>query len=76
MSAGQAIAREGASLVIGTAAGGFVTAVPVVGPALAIPTSIVVGGWAAQGVDLVWEPLQEFGKAAADGGFKAARLGR
>ena len=76
MPEGQAIAREGASLVVGTAVAAPVTAFPVVGPALAIPTQIVVGNLAANLVDFVWEPLQEFGKAAADGGFKAARLGR
>lgn len=76
MSAGQAIAREGAGLVVGTAAAGVVSAVPAVGPALAIPTAIFVGTAASKFVDAAWVPLQEFGKAAADGGFKAARLGR
>jgi hypothetical protein len=74
MSAGQAIAREGAGLVVGTVAGGLVT--PVAGPVGGAVFGIIVGNLASKGVDFVWEPLQEFGKAAADGGFKAARLGR
>jgi len=74
MSAGQAIAREGAGLVVGTVAGGLVT--PVAGPVGGAVFGITVGNLASKGVDFVWEPLQEFGKAAADGGFKAARLGR
>jgi hypothetical protein len=81
MSAGQAIAREGVGLVIGTAAGGFVSAVPVAGPALAIPTAIVVGGWAANGVDLVWGPLSEAQQTFSEMGgpgaaMKVARWGR
>jgi len=74
MTAGQAIAREGAGLVVGTVAGGLVT--PFTGPVGGVVAGITVGNLASKGVDLVWEPLQEFGKAAADGGFKAARLGR
>jgi hypothetical protein len=74
MSAAHAIAREGVGLVGGTVAGGLAT--PFVGPVGGAVFGIFAGNVAAHGVDFVWEPLQEFGKAAADGGFKAARLGR
>lgn len=76
MSAGQAIAREGVGMVVGTALGAPLSAVPVVGPPAAIGVGILAGNLAAKGVDVMWEPLQEFGKAAADGGYRVARLGR
>jgi hypothetical protein len=74
MSAGQAIAREGVSVVAGIAAGGLVS--PVVGPVGGAGVGVVAGGLAAKGVDWAWEPLAEFGKASAEGGFKVGRLGR
>jgi len=74
MTAGHALAREGTGLVVGAAAGGLVS--PVVGPVGAVGVGIVVGGAASKLADLAWEPLQEFGKAAADGGYRVARLGR
>jgi len=76
MSAGQAIAREGVGLVAGTMAAAPVAAVPVVGPPMAVGAGIVASNMAAKGVDVVWEPLQEFGEAAAEGGYKVGRLGR
>lgn len=76
MSAGQAIAREGAALVVGGAVAAPVSVIPVVGPPLAIVTGIVVGDLAAKTVDYLWEPLQEFGKAGAERGYKVGRLGR
>lgn len=74
MSAGQAIAREGVGLVAGAAAGGLVA--PAVGPVGGAVLGVVVGNGASRAVDFAWEPLQEFGSAAADGGYKVGRLGR
>jgi hypothetical protein len=81
MPVGQAIAREGASLVVGTAAAVPVTLVPMVGPALAIPTQIFVGNLAANLVDFAWVPLAEAQEAFSESGgpgaaMKAARWGR
>ena len=76
MSAGQAIAREGCGHGRGYRVRRTPSAVPVVGPPAAIGVGILAGNLAAKGVDVMWEPLQEFGKAAADGGYRVARLGR
>ena len=68
------MAREGVGLVAGSLVTASVSSIAT--PVVGVPLGIVAGGIASKLVDGVWEPLQEFGKAAADGGFKAARLGR
>jgi hypothetical protein len=79
MSAGQAITREGVSLVVGTAAGVFAT--PFVTPVGGIAVSIVAGNLAANLVDFAWVPLAEAQEAFSESGgpgaaMKAARWGR
>ena len=78
---GRAIVRGGAAFVAGTVVTGLVSGA--LGPELGIPAGIVAGSNASKFVDAHWAGIQEageaaieFGKSAADGGFKAARLGR
>ena len=79
MPGGQAIAREGVSLVAGTAAGVFAT--PFVGPVVGIGVGIVGGKVAADFFDKAWVPLAEAQEAFSESGgpgaaMKAARWGR
>jgi hypothetical protein len=79
MPGGQAIAREGVSLVVGTAAGWAAT--PFVTPVGGVAVAIYSGNFAAGLFDKAWVPLAEAQEAFSESGgpgaaMKAARWGR